>query len=143
MNNPRSVEENFEEAIKQKNDHFSKINVAWINYFGIDIEPKISEAFKILLNLKDGKSTTAQLFSIYTFDYGPESIKNESLSLQYDICFFIKLTKIYISSEDNVADTYNVLNQKLRKIFKEYEKIRIFYAIFFDFIITRSFQQKK
>lgn len=110
MNNPRSAEENFEEAIKQKNDHFSRINVAKINYFGIDIEPKISEAFKILLNLKDGKSTPAQLFLIYTFDDGSENIKNESLSFQYDICFFIKLPKIYISSKDNAEDTDNVLN---------------------------------
>lgn len=113
--NPRSVEENFEEAIKQKNDHFTRINVAKINNFGIDIEPKISEAFKILLNLIDGKSTPAKLFSIYTFDDGPENIKKESLSFQYDICFYIKLTKIYISSEDNAADIDNILNQILKK----------------------------
>ena len=66
--------EYFEEAIRQKNDQFSRYNLSRIYYFGIGIDKNIEKSFKLIKENNENNYISQDLFLFYLYLYVDKSL---------------------------------------------------------------------
>ncbi|KAK8850175.1 hypothetical protein M9Y10_018298 [Tritrichomonas musculus] len=138
--------EYFKEAIQQKNDFYSYINLARIYYFGIGIKSNFSKSIELLEKLSE-KFQPANVFLYLIYSFGEESI-NQKMATCYQnkISKIINRIRYYLSLTLNTHDVNKVFYQRLFKFFNEYDFVYSYYQNsyndFMYFMTTGSYNNK-